>query len=1239
MTAAPQDAPVESVQQLEYDGEDDDEEGDEEDEENDSASEGDDLREELEEVLEGDFDFKGSYAYSSLFTDAPNPVLDIIGVGPIGLPLSPRDAQLIITSATQAPFGHGTETKVDTSVRHTWEIEPARVSFGNAAWQTWMEETVVRGVATALGVPFSTTPPKCELYKLLLYEQDSHFLPHQDTVKAQNMFATIIIVLPSPYTGGQVHVSHSSSQQVFSFDSNSLLSTAVMAWYTDVQHEVKPITSGYRLALSYNLVHVTPGVPPPILPDMHSSIISLRRVLKKWRTYKYPDIEPNIMCHILSHKYSPAGLSTGFKALKGKDSYLVAQLMPLAAEQEFFVGLANLTYHQTGTADGDGGYGNYYKRRRGYGRYGYGRYGYYGDSDCDDEDDEEVPGIDEVIDTTLTVDNLFDMAGNKPAGSKKISLDLENLVQEDAFEDVDPDEDHYEGYMGNYSGEVEQCKRTVLIIMPEESARNILYTSDYALGILHHAALERPGKPSPEDLFFADLVLNNSQNSPATLVTMAQYAVSWNNLELWKKVLRAGNWTASSVLPPKELVTGWKLFSFDSVRSSFEQIVQKAPQISRGISLIRDLVENGPQEDCQIAQQWAEQLISQLLTTLEAPTVQDVSLLIETARKQGLSYLTCTLIPRLEKKSGLHDFWLAMIKELESNRTYFVSPPEAEGSSTSETQNQLENTKKRCLDIVVCNWEHGIADPPPVNNTPYYSHRPRPPPQSPVNHTTRVIQILDLCIDVGVLDTCKVLLGLVMKKKPPTSDNFQTLYSPVISHIRQKLLTTNDSVSLNSDVFVDFMGLILQTLKTPSSADVPWIIDIVQAKGAPYMIQSFVPRLEKNVALYDFWYQFITTLVKDETVIVTKSTVTDPDSKNSVRKFIERCLFIIVTNWEHGLTDPVRARAYPYYQAPTAVSPSTSTPSRITELVELCFLARFLDPLTRLWSLLAKAKPLTLQENFQTIYNPLIPQLCQLLMTKNLDISSSPFLELIQVVLGSYLRFVLGARPNPNALVPARKLGCGCSDCQVLDNFLMSKSLEQTFRLVQARRTHLERQLYSGRDLVSFTTIRSGSPHGLVSQTKTFLGTIGDGNMLRKIAGHRYGDVLTAFEGKEQFMLPWNSVASTSASTNHSSSGATGRTPSTTNSNPTAAPISTSLHGAPPPHLHNPGSSSTQSTSYMWPSQLALSASTPATAMAPGPSNPMPMTTGSSALTVPGTNKRKKSTMVSMDTIDLTGED
>lgn len=57
------------------------------------------------------------------------------------------------------------------------------------------------------------------------------------------MFATAIILLPSAYTGGQVVVSHASSTKTIDFSQNSLLSTALLAWYTDVKHEVKPVKS------------------------------------------------------------------------------------------------------------------------------------------------------------------------------------------------------------------------------------------------------------------------------------------------------------------------------------------------------------------------------------------------------------------------------------------------------------------------------------------------------------------------------------------------------------------------------------------------------------------------------------------------------------------------------------------------------------------------------------------------------------------------------------------------------------------------------------------------------------------------------------------------------------------------------------------------------------------------------------------------------------------------------------
>jgi hypothetical protein len=52
----------------------------------------------------------------------------------IGFPLSDRDAKLIERVATQAPFGKGTKTVVDTTVRDTFEINPDKFSFKNPAW-------------------------------------------------------------------------------------------------------------------------------------------------------------------------------------------------------------------------------------------------------------------------------------------------------------------------------------------------------------------------------------------------------------------------------------------------------------------------------------------------------------------------------------------------------------------------------------------------------------------------------------------------------------------------------------------------------------------------------------------------------------------------------------------------------------------------------------------------------------------------------------------------------------------------------------------------------------------------------------------------------------------------------------------------------------------------------------------------------------------------------------------------
>lgn len=120
-----------------------------------------------------DFDFKGDFAFASKLEDAPNPGLQVAPLGLIGLPLSERDARSIKDIASQAPFGHGDQLVVDTNVRHTWEIEPAgTVAFANPAWGTFIS-SVAKRACHELGVSNHLRAPRCELYKLLLYEQGS----------------------------------------------------------------------------------------------------------------------------------------------------------------------------------------------------------------------------------------------------------------------------------------------------------------------------------------------------------------------------------------------------------------------------------------------------------------------------------------------------------------------------------------------------------------------------------------------------------------------------------------------------------------------------------------------------------------------------------------------------------------------------------------------------------------------------------------------------------------------------------------------------------------------------------------------------------------------------------------------------------------------------------------------------------------------------------------------------------
>ena len=81
------------------------------------------------------------------------------------------------------------------------------------------------------------------------------------------MFGSLVLVLPTPHEGGELILQHQGNE--WTFDAAQVLSPlphgtpriAYVAFFSDVDHEVKRVTSGYRVTITYNLHFSSPATP------------------------------------------------------------------------------------------------------------------------------------------------------------------------------------------------------------------------------------------------------------------------------------------------------------------------------------------------------------------------------------------------------------------------------------------------------------------------------------------------------------------------------------------------------------------------------------------------------------------------------------------------------------------------------------------------------------------------------------------------------------------------------------------------------------------------------------------------------------------------------------------------------------------------------------------------------------------------------------------------------------------
>ncbi len=350
-------------------------------------------------------------------------------------------------------------------VRSAWEIDATSISFHNPEWSPYLNK-IIDKVKKGLGFEKNKSIV-ANLYKLMIYEPGDFFLPHKDSEKEKGMFGTLIIGLPSAHTGGGLEVNFDGRNNLINFsEACNSYKIPYTAFFADCEHEVKPILSGYRICLVYNLINKdqNESIKTPEFSPQQKEISNLL-ISEQEQFNELPKVI------LLSHEYTPTNFS--LQNLKGHDRPRAEALINASEQAGYFASLALLTYYQNGQLESDYYYDDYYS---------YGNRGHKEESDNNGTMSEVYEEYTYIEHWDTTHPGL----GNLHLEEKDIIADL-NLGEGKPTEKEEEEEE--EGYTGNagmtieywyhYGAVVLWPKNKHISILKSRSIENQLEWLDY----------------------------------------------------------------------------------------------------------------------------------------------------------------------------------------------------------------------------------------------------------------------------------------------------------------------------------------------------------------------------------------------------------------------------------------------------------------------------------------------------------------------------------------------------------------------------------------------------------------------------------------------------------------------------------------------------------------------------------------------------------------------------------------
>ncbi|KAK4705568.1 hypothetical protein P7C70_g630, partial [Phenoliferia sp. Uapishka_3] len=1043
-------------------------------------------------------------AFTSLPT-APNPCLEIAGLGGVGLPLSSRDADALKYCSTSPA-----SVKPDPASTR-WELPPTAVRARNLAFGQYLRDTVRPEACKLLSTAAATSDIVFE--KLVIHgpsSTPSTFAAAEE--RRPNAYAHIALSLPAAWTGSSM----TSSLGVETVELGKSLAgefqTSASIWHYDTVHSLSPLTSGYRLTLLYSLVHNSSPETIPTVLDTSTQELSLEETFIDWLAAPHVLEKAAIILN--------STLPLTFATLRDGDETKVGLIKRAAKKRGFQVYLAQITVVQEGMGSDcvcaaevdernnereerreNGEYGCGYGRRRGYGRRG--GWGYEDEDEDEDDisDDEDVEDVCEcdhhftdpaAVTSTACVDTLTGENGSKYQITK-MPLKLSELVGSPSTTAPTRRVIDREDFDLKLT-----WTRQALVLWPATSTDRILLSSltaaslcirlDNTIASIKAAVSPTQASERKRATEIADAICHSTdaraENAVKWVASVLEAAIALKDGRLFDTLARVvkGRLTPTSI---KSSLIAQSVQTFGEVKvtSLLTEMLKPGPKLqspaqpsyynpvqalvtSRPLTtcsaLLITILSDSPELIPHSSTLYASIIATDDLDVSEAPPVAAlINLLGREAFERDILPLA-----RTQKTAG---FKLALVKA-------FLAGSKEEGPHGAD-----------CRRLATDFLSHEIVEYAPIASVPaqpynYYGA------QQPSLSVGIAWELISLSLDLNRLDFAKRTLDKILV---PNSNAYTSqALRPFLVALQSNLeVRPGRAYRLEEEPFKEFV-----------KSCVVRQVDTFQADPASIGFISptyYTPAPTSKPRLSAFWKLFILVLDNGaDTVLLDKlytslhTPIPSPsppptyfshgltglaqemmkelqarglNASVSSKSFQTLCRSITEAAFTSGLKAWSTGVLGPQSVAPAVASVTTAIKNK--SLSRVTQIANLISP-----------------SNLQTVAVPFCTRVADLAKLTP-TIATEPWAEPLRKLARSTLRQVIaaiGTRDTFRSNLVIPKVGCGCPHCIPLDTFLQDDRPTLSVRDLMKVRTHLSERLRRHHLELTSETVKRGTPHTLV---------------------------------------------------------------------------------------------------------------------------------------------------------------